>query len=96
MDGRAGLALATIIAQTSLVVAGFYRTLPAGMYWIRYLSIPYYVFLALVRTEFSWTDTTGCHSSQISSRLGHEQCFIEITNTFENFRLRYEYSLSMK
>ena len=88
-DGRAGLALATIVAQTSLVVAGFYRTLPIWMHWVRYLSIPYYVFSALVKTEFSWTDTTECHPSQISTRLGHNRCYIETTNTFENFRLRY-------
>ncbi len=87
-DTKAALAVATLGAQTSLILAGFYTTLPAGATWLRYFSIPGYVYVALLQSEFSWRDSTQCIPSESQSNLGPYHCFLETMTTFDDLKVR--------
>jgi iron transport multicopper oxidase len=81
-----GMISSTLYAQTSLVCAGFYRTLPTWLAWFRYLSYVFYTFSGLVRGAYHWTDSYSCRSGD--SRVGQLWCMLETAGIIEDMKLR--------
>lgn len=81
-----GMITSTLYSQTSLVCAGFYRTLPAWLSWFRYLSYVFYTFSGLVKGAYHWTDSYSCRSGD--GRVGQEWCLLETAGAIEDLKLR--------
>jgi FtsP/CotA-like multicopper oxidase with cupredoxin domain len=81
-----GMIASTLYSQTSLVCAGFYRTLPAWLSWMRYMSFVYYTFSGLVKGAYHWTDSYSCRSGD--GRVGQEWCLLETAGVIEDLKIR--------
>lgn len=81
-----GMIASTLYSQTSLVCAGFYRTLPVWLSWFRYLSYVFYTFSGLVRGAYHWTDSFSCRSGD--GRVGQEWCLLETAGVIEDLKIR--------
>jgi hypothetical protein len=76
----------TLYAQTSLVCAGFYRTLPEWLSWIRWISYVWYTYSGIVRGELRWYDSYSCR--QGDARTGQLWCLLETAGIVEDMKLR--------
>eukprot|EP00049_Salpingoeca_infusionum_P002114 m.54112 g.54112 ORF g.54112 m.54112 type:complete len:1330 (-) comp11395_c0_seq1:163-4152(-) len=88
-DSRAAVAIGTIVVQAMLMMAGFYRTLPSGVGWLpKVVGLPYYILTALLRAEFSSSDSYECVPSFAASALGPYHCSLETNIVTQDFRGR--------
>ena len=81
-----GMIASTLYSQTSLVCAGFYRTLPEWLAWMRYFSYVFYTFSGLVRGAYRWSDSYSCRSGD--GRVGQEWCLLENSAIIESLKVR--------
>jgi FtsP/CotA-like multicopper oxidase with cupredoxin domain len=81
-----GMIASTLYSQTSLVCAGFYKTLPSWLAWFRYISYVFYTFSGLVRGAYMWQDSYTCRAGD--SRVGQNWCLLETAGTIEDMKIR--------
>lgn len=79
---------ANLIAQMYMMTSGFLIKVPDYLEWINLLCVPRYTFRALLKLEYSWTDTFQVHPMLGAAGAGFPTRYIpaELTGLFENMR----------
>eukprot|EP00586_Coscinodiscus_wailesii_P014596 CAMPEP_0172493336 /NCGR_PEP_ID=MMETSP1066-20121228/24733_1 /TAXON_ID=671091 /ORGANISM="Coscinodiscus wailesii, Strain CCMP2513" /LENGTH=1154 /DNA_ID=CAMNT_0013263443 /DNA_START=206 /DNA_END=3670 /DNA_ORIENTATION=- len=81
-----GMITCTIFAQTSLICAGFYTTLPNFLHIVRFLSPVYHTFSGMLKSSYKWSDTFECLIGD--SDVGVNKCFLERSGSIEDLKSR--------
>jgi hypothetical protein len=81
-----GMITCTLFAQTSLICAGFYTTLPHFLHVVRFLSPVYHTFSGLLKSSYKWNDTFECLIGD--SDVGANKCFLERSGSIEDLKSR--------
>lgn len=81
-----GMIISTIMAQSSLIAAGFYTAVPEILRYLRYLSPVFWAYRGIVKAAFRWSDTFKCRWG--STLAGVNSCFIEFHTSIDNLKNR--------
>ena len=77
---------ATLLAQTTVICAGFFTKLPVAVGWIRYISPIFYTFKGIVKLTYRWDDSYRCAKGQ--SAVGPNDCFLEESAAIDDYKQR--------
>jgi len=81
-----GMIVSTIVAQASLVAAGFYTEVPSFLSWLRYISPVFWAYSGIAKSSFRWSDTFKCRWG--STLAGVNSCFVESHTAINNLKER--------
>jgi len=81
-----GFILATIVSQTSLIVAGFYTELPRAINWSRYISPVFWTYKGMAKVAYHWSNSFTCVKGQ--TEVGPNQCLLEFHPMIDQMKTR--------
>ena len=76
----------TLYAQSCMVCAGFFRTLPDFLSWYRNLCFLYWTFSGVMKNTFTAEDTIQCAVGD--ARMGYISCSLEAAGVMDTFKKR--------
>ena len=80
--------IGSIVSQFSVVVGGFYRTLPDWAAWLSHAAPVQHSFSALIKLQFDYKDSFWCTPQRAAAWRGYGWCPLEFSGLVQDMKVR--------